>query len=790
VQHAVSLVLLLSTALLVVLAFHAYRRRGEPGPRLLLFLVLVMAWWTLAYALEINAAGLAGKVFWSKVKLAGVVTLPPLLLVFALWYGGRDRWISARSLALLFAPSLLTLVDVWVQGTQGLVWGGAGIRASGPLPTLELHYEPLFWVFIVYSYTLLLLGSGLLISNLIGSHWVYRFQSAILLFGVVIPWAANALNLLDRRLVSGLDITPFAFPLTAAALAAGLWRLRLLDLVPIARDTVTERMRDGVIVLDSQYRVLDLNPAAERILGRRASRDVGQTIYRITAGREPLLDATRARRLIERYRKQGEAYEEVRLGQAPEMRTYSLALSSLSTGPERNGEHLMMLHDVTERKVVEDHLDRLAHYDTLTSLPNRRLFYERVERAIALARRKKGRLALFFLDLDRFKSINDTLGHEVGDLLLKEVAARIGSCLRDTDTVSRLGGDEFTVLLPEAADTADVASAAQRIIEAFATPFELEDHCLSITTSIGVALYPADGKDRSDLMKKADNAMYRAKTLGKNRFEFYREEIAADARDQMEIEDELGAALRNNEFKVYYQPLMACRSSEAFGVEALLRWEHPERGLLYPAEFLPVAEKAGLIVEIGQFVLAEACACVSRWHEENASDTPLKVCVNLSGRQLRHPGLVSDVVRILRETGLNADDLVLEATEDALLESDSADVLERLKSLGVLFAIDDFGTGRSALSTLSAFPADLLKVDGSLTARIGRDRESKAVASAIVNLAHALDMKVVAEGVEGADQLAIVSGMGCDLVQGYYLAEATAWNRVHHAISLIGYYYR
>lgn len=791
-QHAALLVLVVAVVSLLAVAYYAHRRSDSTGSLLLVLLSLVMAQWTLCSALELSAGSLDAKLIWAKIKLAGIVALPPVALAFLLWASGRGRWVSIRSLATLLVPALVVLGDVWIRGTRGAVWSGAGIDASGALPVLELEYGFGFWIFVAYSYGMILLGSGLLASNVVGSNHVYRLQSGTLLIGMLAPWVANALNLLGRGPISGLDLTPFVFPVTAGVLAVGIWRLRLLDLVPIARDTVTERMQDAVIVLDSKYRVLDLNAAAERILGAGASKAVGQKIARLAFSEKALLEPRRANAFLDRYREQGEAYEEVRVGRGPDLRTYSLSISSLREGDSRQGEHLMTLHDVTERKIVEDHLDRLAHYDTLTGLPNRRLFYERLERAIVLAHRRKRRLALLFLDLDRFKHVNDTLGHDVGDLLLKGVAARVKNCLREADSVSRLAGDEFTVLLQEITENKDAAAVASRIIEAFARPFELQGHTLSITTSVGIALFPADGQGRSGLMKNADAAMYRAKTLGKNRFEFYQEEMATDARNRLDAEKGLQSALENHEFRVHYQPILTTRGSKLFGIEALVRWDHPERGLLLPEEFVPIAEKNGFIVQIGQFVLDEACKQAKRWRERNPSNPPLKVCVNLSSRQLQHPDLMSGVVRTVEETGLRTEDLVLEIGESALLEDGGhvTSVLEQLKDYGVRLAVDDFGTGYSALSTLFAIPLDFVKIDRSLVSDLGREPRSAALLEAMVNLAHDLGMNVVAEGVESAQQLALLGGMGCDFVQGHYLARATTPDKVHHAISLIEYYHR
>jgi len=481
----------------------------------------------------------------------------------------------------------------------------------------------------------------------------------------------------------------------------------------------------------------------------------------------------------------------VSTGEGPERRHYGLVLSPLGEANERRANRLLLLRDITERRLAEDRVGRLAHHDLLTDLPNRRLFQDRLNQAIARARRRKAQVALLFLDLDGFKHINDTLGHDTGDLLLKEVANRLVACVRETDTVSRLAGDEFVVLLTDIAEVGDATRVAQRIIEVFSEPHELKDHQLRVTTSIGISFYPLDGQDGTILLEKADAAMYRAKMLGKIRFEFYKQEMSVGVRERLGFESELKRALERGEFLVHYQPVVSMESGKVFGAEALVRWNHPQRGLLPPAEFIPVAEETGIIVPIGLWVLEEACARMSGWREWWGSAPPLTVCVNLSARQLGHPDLVRGVARVLQETGLEANGLLLEFGEGAVMDDPWAagSILGRLKDLGVRLAVDGFGTGYSSLPHLNRFPIDFLKIDRSLVDGLEEDPEKKIVAAAMVGLAHALGMKVVAEGAETSRQFAHLKNIGCDLVQGHYLGEALPPDEAARAISFIDRYH-
>lgn len=353
-----------------------------------------------------------------------------------------------------------------------------------------------------------------------------------------------------------------------------------------------------------------------------------------------------------------------------------------------------------------------------------------------------------------------------------------------------MAGDEFVMLLTDIAEVADITVAAQRIIDTLSERYHLKGHELSVSTSIGVSVYPSDGEDDAVLLEKADLAMYRAKMLGQNRFEFYMEELSVDARERLGFEDELERALQRGEFRVHYQPIVSMESGKAFGIEALVRWEHPERGLRAPEEFLPIANEVGLIAPIGLTVLEEACAQTIRWHRQRGLVSPLAVCVNLWAAQLKHPNLVSDVKRILQETGFEARNLILEISESAIVEDvrSASATLDRLKALGVRIVVDDFGTGYSRLYDLNRLPVDYLKIARSVVGGLDEDRAKMTMAAATVSLAHALGLDVIAAGVETSRQLAHLRGLGCDLVQGHYLGEVLTPNEAARTISFIDRY--
>ena len=423
-----------------------------------------------------------------------------------------------------------------------------------------------------------------------------------------------------------------------------------------------------------------------------------------------------------------------------------------------------------ERKRAEERMAYLAQYDALTGLANRKLFKELLSLALARAERSSQHLALMFLDLDRFKIINDSLGHDVGDQVLKVVAERLRSRMRKSDTVARLGGDEFTVILEGIGTVQDATRVAQELLQIVALPITVQDQELFIKPSIGIAIYPQYGKDPETLIKNADMAMYRAKRQGRNTYRFYTTEVNGKASQHLALENSLRRALEREEFLLYYQPQVEMKSGRIIAMEALLRWKHPDRGLIQPDDFIPLAEENGMIVPIGEWVLRTACQQNKKWQKAGLPLTT--VGVNLSARQFRQKFFVEIVDRILKETGLDSQFLELELTESLFFESNGASTsrLKELKNLGIRISIDDFGTGYSSLSYLKCFPIDTLKIDRSFIGDIPASQADSAIASGMIALAHGLRIKVTAEGVETRAQLEFLRERGCDAIQGYFLS--------------------
>jgi len=460
-------------------------------------------------------------------------------------------------------------------------------------------------------------------------------------------------------------------------------------------------------------------------------------------------------------------------------RVLALALKMLRALEHERALRKRSEHEIVERRRAEQQLARQATHDPLTGLPNRTLLRDRVEHALQRSRRDSSKVGVLFLDVDNFKAVNESLGHPMGDQLLVQVAARLEGTLRSTDTKARLGGqtlscwggDEFVVLCEDLHSERDAIRVTERIAAALAPPFALEGYELCITASIGIAVTSTGGSTRDAIIRDADGAMHRAKERGGDRYELFDQELRTRMLDRLHTERELGKAIERDELRLFYQPIVSAADCRVIGVEGLIRWQHPERGLIPPAEFIPLAEESGLIVPVGTWVLEEACHQSARWHETHPEWPPLRVAVNLSARQLTDelPAIVSNA---LLRTGAHPSRLTLELTETLLMETGhfATDILAALREVGVQIALDDFGTGYSSLSYLQRFPLDVLKLDRSFIAGLGTEPSAAKIVAATIDMARALGMSVVAEGVETAEQLQYLRDFGCPFAQGYHLA--------------------
>lgn len=537
--------------------------------------------------------------------------------------------------------------------------------------------------------------------------------------------------------------------------------------------SVIENMSEGVLITDANLKILAVNPALIKTTGYTEDELLGNMPSMFQSGNHDSKFYKQLwKKLHSKGRWQGEIWNRRNDG---EISTEWLHITCIRNEQNEITHYVGMYSDISAQEHVRKRLHNLAYYDALTKLPNRELFHDRLEMALNQADRDDKKVALMFLDLDRFKTLNDTLGHTIGDNLLKAVAKQLSHCIRDSDTVARLGGDEFTIIVAHIDQTDSVAKVAEKILHSFNDPLRVLHHEFFVSTSIGISIFPNDGRTPETLIKNADTAMYRAKEAGGNNFQFYSKDMSERFSQRLALENELRKALIANQIEVFYQPQIDLSSGNIVGVEALARWKHAKLGFIPPSVFIPIAEETGMITQLGAQVLRISATQAAIWHKE-APDTEFHVAVNLSAYQLRHCDLISLIREILAQTHLDKNILEFELTESALMGNpDSASkTISRLNKIGIQLAIDDFGTGYSSLSYLKQFAINKLKIDRSFVCDVCQDRSGAEIVNAIIAMGHNLNLQIIAEGVENRQQLEFLRQSGCDQIQGFFFSPAVS----------------
>lgn len=544
-------------------------------------------------------------------------------------------------------------------------------------------------------------------------------------------------------------------------------------------DRAFQNTAEGIAVTDTEGKIVSANPAFEAITEYSQAESLDRNMHMLHSERHDAAFYRRRWEILQRSGQwRGEAWNRRKSGEIyPEW----LSISAVRDENDIVTHYVWVFSDISHIKQAQAQIDFLAHHDALTRLPNRSLFQDRLDHALAGAKRTPHTLAILFVDLDRFKTVNDTLGHPVGDDLLLQVSRRMSDVVRSSDTLARIGGDEFVLLLEDDATARHAATVARKLIDVLAQPVNIVGHSLVITASIGISLFPNDGADADTLMRHADRAMYEAKQQGRNNFQFFTTALNEGAFERLVLENELRGAVSRGELVLHYQPLVDPASAELRCIEALVRWQHPERGLIPPGRFIALAEDIGIIGEIGSWVLDAACHQLVRWDAEGMNIP--RVSVNLSMQQIDRDGLVERVQETLQRSGLAAHRLELEVTESMLMRDPehSCDVLNALKALGTQLAVDDFGTGYSSLAYLKRLPLDRLKIDQSFVCDIGTDTNDEVIIRAIIALARSLGLQTVAEGVETEQQAEFVRSEGADMAQGYHYGRPQAADAVKGA---------
>ncbi|MBN1320026.1 MAG: EAL domain-containing protein [Thermoleophilia bacterium] len=758
----IGLVLLGTTVLMAAgLGWYAWNNRSLAGSRSFAILISLAALWALGNACELVVADLQTKLLFANLQFIPKAFVPVAWLTMVLDYTGRWHLLTLRRLLPLCAIPLATMVLAWTDRFHHLIRESVWLDGSGPYDVLAWTSGTWFTIHSVYCYALYAISAGLLIAAIIAGTKLHRRQPVALLLGCAIPVTWNALYYTVPALAGAHDYTPATLGIAGAVIAWGLFRVRIFNLAPVARHALVEDMTDGVLVLDEADRVADLNASAQALIGRPASEILSR----------PLAECWDSWAQIVAPYAAGASQAELQLGESGHRRHYEVKWSPLMRRKDVVGR-LVALRDVTDRVLMEENLRHQALTDGLTGLPNRALFMARLDDAIHQARRNPDALfAVMVLDLDRFKLINDSIGHLAGDVLLQSVASKLKRCVREADTVARMGGDEFMILLNHITGPRDLLPVLDRIREELRAPVYFRQQEMTAGSSVGVVIWDASYEDPEDLLRAADTAMYQAKEAGRGCHRIFDEQMHKTVLRTLRAETDLRVGIRQRDFSVSYQPIVDLKTGTVRSLEALLRWHHPQRGIVFPDEFISIAENSGLIVPLGVMALEEVCSQISRWQSPRNPAAGLPVSLNLSPRQLMEPDFVPTIVSHLAEWRIPSDRLILEMTETALVRDPlkSRTVMKELREIGIRLCLDDFGTGWSSLQHLTTFPVQELKIDQTFVSKMARGNTDLEVVRSLTALAHTLDLKVTGEGIEQSEHWRLLEEVGCDHGQGYYI---------------------
>ncbi len=700
-----------------------------------------------------------------------------------------DWWVSDSLAIIAFAPFVLVhvapLVGRWLSSGSWIRLSPARRGHASATEILELTAQSGFVVFgiwfvfgyapaIPYQPLYLLFVPVIWVAVRRGLPGAVVTTFAISVGMMFAAWVSQA----QRGTLPGLQLAMLALGLTGLCLGAVVTERKQVERAIRKSEKryrlLFERNLAGVFRTTLSGQVVECNKAAASLFGYDSPEEVMAlsvaSLYNTAADREAFLTKLNSEKSV--------ANHEMRFRRKNGDTAWAMVNASLVDEDSNISIVEGTLVDITERKFAEERVKTLAYYDALTGLPNRTLLGDRLSTALATARRQKHKVALLFLDLDRFKIINDSLGHSIGDVLLQDVAARLKSFAREQDTVARLGGDEFLIVLTNIKDISSAAVAAERFMDAMTTRFVIQGHSLSVGCSLGISIFPEDGADNETLIKNADAAMYSAKDGGRNNFQFFTADMNAQAVERLVLENGLRQAREKKELFLEYQPQMDTVTGEIIGLEALLRWQHPELGLIPPNQFIGIAENSGLIVPIGEWVLRTACSQARKWQEEGLPG--VSIAVNVSAVQFRQQGFCELIRRVLRETGLAPHYLELELTESLLLANVDVtlSVLLELKAMGLTLAIDDFGTGYSSFAYLKRFPISKVKIDRSFVRDVAVNPDDAAITTAIISMAKSLNLRVIAEGVEDDAQMSFLRSHQCDEIQGYYFSKPLSVDKI------------
>lgn len=768
-MNAFSLILTILSVIYVVLGIRVFRldKRARQN-RLFLALILSIVVWSFATAFYISAPNVAACSTWYKISSVGCYIFIGSVLQFFLFFTKKEKFLSRWWMyALLYSPAIFfslmeVVLDFYVKSYQR---GQNGWVISAQTDSI--------WFITSIVYIVGYFAACIVLSIRFQRTVITQRESNQARVLTITSILSLAVGLALMVVVSILeldipDITPISGAIWSIGIFYAIVKYQLMTLTPsFIAENLFQTIADSVILADPYGTVININPETESLLGYQKNELLGRSLHEVFS-----MDSSSSKPIPELLNRCPVRGAETYMVSKTEARIP--VILSISECDDHFGTRLgfvLASKDVTEYKKAEEKIQYLATHDSLTGLPNRLMFIQLLDHAILSAKREVKSLAVCFVDLDRFKSIDDTKGHDAGDELLRTIAARYKQVLRASDVVCRQGGDEFVILIENIRKPSDLKQIASQILQSTYEPVVLLGDECRVTASIGISIYPKDGEDSQQLMKNADMAMYCAKEEGKNNFQYYSKDLQSLSMGRLAIEKNLRMALERNEFSLHYQAKVNFKTGKITGVEALLRWQNAELGSVTPTQFIPVAEETGIIVPIGKWVLREACAQNIIWQKQGLP--AIRMAVNLSLRQLLDENLPRDIENALRDSGMNPQLLELEVTESMIMNNPKKmiEILQRIKDMGICLAIDDFGTGYSSLAQLKQFPVDTLKIDRSFIRNLPEDKDDKAIAHAIICMGETLGLTVVAEGVETVEQMNYLKDQSCDEMQGFYFSK-------------------
>jgi diguanylate cyclase (GGDEF)-like protein len=756
---------LAAAGMAVGLSLHIVRHEVTRAGGWVVATLVSVAVWTLCGFLDHLVADYATKLVINQLMWLGVATVGPFALCASICVAGHGDKLGGLRLAAVFVPPAAFLAVAWTNDLHHLFWVRRWVALDGPFPALLSEYGPVFWAQVAFSYTCIGLA-GLFGSVHFIRQWRFHSRAApLLVAAIAIPALSNVLFLSGQSPIPNADITGYSMALAMVLVGAALLSNGALEISRIAPGAVLQQMRDGVVIVDAGGHVTYVNQRAASMLA------LADTV--LPTRHEELLEGHPA--LLELLRSNGSRHAPM----LHEQHVYQLSLSIVGDRAGAPTTRVVSIQDVTHLRDSEQRILQLAYFDVLTGLPNRAHFHQMLEAEIERATRELDGAALFFLDLDRFKQVNDTLGHGAGDDLLRQVSRRleeVASGFSEQIDIARIGGDEFTLLVSGQREAGGATSIAEQILESLSSPFRVFGREIFSNASIGIAFHPDDGESADKLMLSADSAMYEAKRSGRSTHRFYTPDLNDEAARRLELEGRLHHAMERGELALAFQPVCDTRSGTIEAAEVLLRWQDPKWGNIPPNEFIPIAEETGLIAAIGEWTLDQACAELRRW--QDAGHLPIRLMVNLSSHHLRRPGLIEAIRSALEANRIAPNLLELEITESTIMHEDAVTVaaLRALDEKGVGLALDDFGTGYSSLSNLRRFPFSRLKIDRSFIAGLPDSADDVAIVEAILAMARSLRLDVVAEGVETEEQMHYLTEHGCSALQGYLIGKPMSAN--------------